>query len=203
MCTLVGGVVGLRPRNAPASVWTGTDTRRFLSRDRNDFHVKITTKTTLNSQPKLSLPDIPAQGMTILAAALPSSIVELDLSNNPAVGAKGGKAIALFLLDFVRSANLRRLDVTMCNLGDEGLVSLAEGAGAAKGLEWLGVARNLNDPGSVVGAGAGSGVGKTALGEGDGRVVRFSLDQAALAFCSLIFSGLVLELHSRRRGVCS
>ncbi|CAM9754320.1 unnamed protein product, partial [Ectocarpus sp. 12 AP-2014] len=87
------------------------------------------------------------KGMTILAAALPSSIVELDLSNNPAVGEKGGKAIALFLLDFVRSANLRRLDVTMCNLGDEGLVSLAEGVGAAKGLEWLGVARNLNDPG--------------------------------------------------------
>ncbi|CAN0025441.1 unnamed protein product, partial [Ectocarpus sp. 12 AP-2014] len=104
------------------------------------------------------------KGMTVLAAALPSSIVELDLSNNPAVGEKGGKAIALFLLDFVRSANLRRLDVTMCNLGDEGLVSLAEGVGAAKGLEWLGVARNLNDPGSVVGAGAGSGVGKTALG---------------------------------------
>lgn len=112
--------------------------------------------------------------MTILAAALPSSIVELDLSNNPAVGEKGGKAIALFLLDFVRSANLRRLDVTMCNLGDEGLVSLAEGVGAAKGLEWLGVARNLNDPGSVVGAGAGSGVGKTALGKGDGGVAGFS-----------------------------
>lgn len=101
----------------------------------------------------------------MLAAALPPSIVELDLSNNPAVGPKGGKAIALFLLDFVRSANLRRLDVSMCNLRDEGLTSLAAGVGACKGLEWLGVARNLNDPGSIVGAGAGTGEGKTALGE--------------------------------------
>lgn len=110
------------------------------------------------------------QGMTFLAAALPSSIVELDLSNNPAVGEKGGKAIARFLLDFVRSANLRRLDVSMCNLRDEGLASLAEGVEAAKGLEWLSIARNLNDPGSVVGAGAGSGAGKTALGESSSSV---------------------------------
>lgn len=107
------------------------------------------------------------QGMTFLAASLPASIVELDLSNNPAVGEKGGKAIARFLLDFVRSANLRRLDVSMCNLRDEGLASLAEGVEAAKGLEWLGIARNLNDPGSVVGAGAGSGAGKTAIGEAE------------------------------------
>lgn len=103
--------------------------------------------------------------MTFLAASLPSSIVDLDLSNNPAMGERGGKALARFLLDFVRSASLRRLDVSMCNLRDEGLVSLAEGVEAAKGLEWLNVARNLNNPGSVVGPGAGSGAGKTAIGE--------------------------------------
>lgn len=105
-----------------------------------------------------------SQGVSILAASLPSSIVDLDISNNPAVGAKGGVAIGRFLVDFVRSANLRRLDVTRCNLGDEGLVGLAEGVEAARGLDWLGVARNLNGPGSV-GAGGGTGAGKTALGE--------------------------------------
>eukprot|EP00752_Nemacystus_decipiens_P009822 g8764.t2 len=107
---------------------------------------------------------ISEKGMTFLAASLPSSIVDLDLSNNPAVGERGGKALARFLLDFVRSANLRRLDVSMCNLRDDGLASLAEGVEAAKGLEWLNIARNLNDPGSVVGPGAGSGAGKTAIG---------------------------------------
>ena len=73
-------------------------------------------------------------------------------------------AIGRFLVDFVRSANLRRLDVSKCNLGDAGLVGLAEGVEAAKGLDWLGVARNLNGPGSV-GAGGGTGAGKVALGE--------------------------------------
>ena len=105
-----------------------------------------------------------SQGVSILAASLPSSIVDLDMSNNPAVGPRAGIAIGRFLVDFVRSANLRRLDVSMCNLGDEGLVGLAEGVEAAKGLDWLGVARNLNGPGSV-GAGGGTGAGKIALGE--------------------------------------
>lgn len=90
--------------------------------------------------------------------------MDLDISNNPAVGPKGGVAIGRFLVDFVRSANLRRLDVSKCNLGDAGLVGLAEGVEAAKGLDWLGVARNLNGPGSV-GAGGGTGAGKVALGE--------------------------------------
>lgn len=111
-------------------------------------------------QPPFYMP----QGVSTLAASLPSSIVDLDISNNPAVGAKGGVAIGRFLIDFVRSANLRRLDVSGCNLGDEGLVGLAEGVEAARGLDWLGVARNLNSPGSV-GAGGGTGAGKVALGE--------------------------------------
>lgn len=102
--------------------------------------------------------------MTALAACLPSSIVELDISNNPAIGEKGGAAVGRFLLDFVRSANLRRLDVTKCNLGDEGLRGLADGVGAAKGLEWLGVAGNMNGAGST-GMGGSSREGKLALGE--------------------------------------
>lgn len=104
------------------------------------------------------------QGVSILAACLPSSIAEVDLSNNPAIREKGGEAIGRFLVDYVRSANLRRLDVSMCNLGDEGLRMLAEGVETAKGLEWLGIAGNLNGTGGV-GAGGGTGVGKTAIGE--------------------------------------
>ncbi|CAM9676644.1 unnamed protein product [Laminaria digitata] len=120
------------------------------------------------------------KGVSTLAASLPSSIVDLDISNNPAVGAKGGVAIGRFLIDFVRSANLRRLDVSRCNLGDEGLVGLAEGVETARGLDWLGVARNLNDPGSV-GAGGGTGAGKVALGKalmaGEGsRIQGLSVD---------------------------
>lgn len=99
-----------------------------------------------------------------MTTCLPSSIVELDISNNPAVGEKGGVAVGRFLLDFVRSANLRRLDVTKCNLGDEGLRSLADGVGVSKGLEWLGVAGNMNGAGGTD-TGGSSGEGKLALGE--------------------------------------
>lgn len=117
--------------------------------------------------PKTNYPPILSahgQGVAILASCLPLSIAELDISNNPAVGEKGGLAIARILSDSVRSANLRRLDVSNCNLGDKGLACLAEGLESAKGLECLSIAGNLNGPGSV-GAAGGTGEGKMALGE--------------------------------------
>lgn len=107
--------------------------------------------------------------MNALVSSLPSSIVDLDISNNPAMGERGGVAVGRFLADFARSANLRKLDVSMCNLRDKGLEHLAEGVEFAKGLEWLGVAGNLNDPGSS-GAAGGTGEGKMALGESTGHL---------------------------------
>lgn len=100
------------------------------------------------------------QGMGILSSCLPGSLVDLDLSDNPRMGEKGGSAMGRFLLDFVRSANLRRLDISRCHLGDSGLVSLAEGVAAAPGLEWLGIAGNLRGNREE-----GNGAGKMALGK--------------------------------------
>lgn len=105
------------------------------------------------------------QGIGILSSCLPSSLVDLDVSDNPGMGEKGGFAIGRFLLDFVRSANLRRLEISGCQLRDAGLKSLAEGVAAAPRLEWLGVAGNLRSAGDE----GGSGDGKMALGE-DHRV---------------------------------
>ena len=99
-----------------------------------------------------------SQGIKTVAACLPSSIVELDLSNNSGIREAGGVAIGRFLADFVRSANLRRLDLSKCNLGDVGMQKLAEGLEATKGLVWLGLAGNLNHPGDT-------GNGKLAIGE--------------------------------------
>lgn len=104
------------------------------------------------------------QGIKALAECLPSSIVDLDVSDNPALGQAGGVAIGRFLIDFVRSAKLRRLDVSNCNLGDIGMKMLAEGLEATKGLEWLGLAGNLN--GRRGGAANGvNGDGKLSVGE--------------------------------------
>lgn len=101
------------------------------------------------------------QGVGILSSCLPGSLVDLDLSDNPAMGEKGGSAMGRFLLDFVRSANLRRLDISRCNLGNSGLVSLAEGVAAAPGLEWLGIAGNLRGSRE----GERTGEGKLAMGK--------------------------------------
>lgn len=101
-----------------------------------------------------------SQGVGILAPCLPSSLVDLNLSDNPGMGEKGGSAMGRFLLDFVRSANLRRLDMSSCGLGDAGLRNLAEGVSAAPGLEWLGVAGNLRG----ITEGEGNGAGRMALG---------------------------------------
>lgn len=101
------------------------------------------------------------QGAIVLSSCLPSSLVDLDLSDNPALGKRGGGAIARFLLDFVRSVNLRRLDMSRCGLGDEGLTSLAEGLMSAPGLEWLGLAGNLRGESYKTGRESG----KAALGK--------------------------------------
>lgn len=104
------------------------------------------------------------QGIKALAECLPSSTVDLDISGNPALGQAGGAAIGRFLVDFVRSAKLRRLDMSNCSLGDIGMQMLAEGLEATKGLEWLGLAGNLNGRQSAVANGVNGG-GKLSVGE--------------------------------------
>ncbi|CAM9895276.1 unnamed protein product, partial [Choristocarpus tenellus] len=59
-----------------------------------------------------------AQGVAALARSLPSSLTNLDLSDNPWVGGSAAAGAALGLL--VKGGGLKRLDLSRCGLGDGG-----------------------------------------------------------------------------------
>jgi hypothetical protein len=85
---------------------------------------------------------VAASGLT----ALPTSLTELDLAHNPALGPEGAAALCALLLG--RDGALLRLRVLRlggCALGDDGCAALCDALAAADGalsLRVLGLARN-------------------------------------------------------------